>query len=126
MADEYGHTVADLDFGRLRLSRNQCVKGCCMLICKRHVCEPHELTKDERTRFFEDSVRGAQALDRLFKPDKPNYQLLGDSIPHLHCHLVPGYYGDPASGRPISPNAENRHLAPAEYSRLVQAIRAAL
>ena len=62
VADEYGHTVADLEFGRLRLSRNQYVKGYCVLICKRHVCEPHELTKDERTRFFEDIIRSAQAL----------------------------------------------------------------
>ena len=126
VADEYGHTVADLEFGRLRLSRNQYVKGYCVLICQRHVCEPHELTKDERTRFFEDIVRSAQALERVFRPDKMNYQLLGNSIPHLHCHLVPRYYGDPAPGQPISPNQEERHLAAAEYERLVRATRAEL
>ena len=126
LSGAYGHTVADLELGRLRLSRNQYVTGYAVLICKQHVREPYELTRDERARFFEDMVRSAQALERVFKPDKMNFEMLGNAIPHLHCHLLPRYYGDPAPSKPINPDAEERHLPAEEYERLVRAIRAEL
>ena len=46
--NEYGQTVADLRFSRLRWVRNQYVKGYCVLICHKHVSEPYEL--EERVR----------------------------------------------------------------------------
>ena len=55
-----------------------------------------------------------------------NYQLLGNSIPHLHCHFVPRCYGDPAPGQPVRPNEVVRHLAAEEYEQLVRDIRAEL
>lgn len=88
MAAEYGHTVADLDFDRLRLSRNQYVRSNSVVICQLHVCEPHELAQGERAVFFEDMVCSARALERVFNPEKLNDLLRGNSIPHLHGHLV--------------------------------------
>jgi diadenosine tetraphosphate (Ap4A) HIT family hydrolase len=49
-----------------------------------------------------------------------------DAAPHLHAHLVPRYYGDPAPGRPIDPIAQQVILTPEAYQERVQAIQAVL
>ena len=35
-------------------------------------------------------------------PVKMNYMTLGNTVPHLHTHVVPRYQGDPAPGGPIA------------------------
>ena len=118
--------VADLESGRLRLARNQYVRGYSVLISARHVREPYELADDESARFFADVVRAGRALDRVFSPTKLNFELLGNSVPHLHCHLVPRYYGDPGGDRPIDPHREEVVLPADEYRGLVAALRETL
>jgi diadenosine tetraphosphate (Ap4A) HIT family hydrolase len=41
-------------------------------------------------------MRVGQALETVFKPLKMNFEILGNAVPHLHGHIVPRYYGDPA------------------------------
>jgi diadenosine tetraphosphate (Ap4A) HIT family hydrolase len=36
-----------------------------------------------------------------FDPVKLNYLTLGNTVPHLHTHVVPRYRDDPAPGGPI-------------------------
>lgn len=55
-----------------------------------------------------------------------NFQLLGNAVPHLHAHLVPRYYGDPALGMPIDQGAQVVTLTPQEYEERVRSIQAAL
>ena len=52
--DEHGIAIADLSFSRLFLAKNQYVRGYCVLMCHRHVIEPHELTAEERAKYFDD------------------------------------------------------------------------
>ncbi len=125
-ADAYGHTIADLDLGRLRLAANQFVPGYCVLICARHVREPYDLSVRERTAFFEDMMRAARALEAVFAPVKMNFEILGNAVPHLHCHIKPRFYGDPAPGAPIDPDAARVLLTPEKLAERVGAIRAAL
>jgi diadenosine tetraphosphate (Ap4A) HIT family hydrolase len=123
---QFGYGVAELDHSYLRLAANQYVPGYSVLICKTHVREPYELPRAERSRYFDDLMRAAQALERVFRPIKMNYEILGNAVPHLHCHLVPRYHGDPAPGTPIDTDAEMIALAPQEYERRIEAIREAL
>ena len=121
-----GYKVADLALSRLRLAANQWVTGYCVLVCKIHVREPYELAREDRSVFFEDMMRTAQALERVFQPVKMNFEILGNSVPHLHCHITPRCYGDPAPGRPIHQNAQHLFLAPEEYEQRIGLIRSAL
>ena len=125
-ANEYGYTVSDLQHSRLRLVRNQFVPGYCVLICARHVIEPYHLEPEERTLFVDDLMRAAQALDRVFTPIKMNYQVLGNAVPHLHAHLIPRYYGDPAPSRPLDPGLQTVILTSEEYAEHARRIRAVL
>jgi diadenosine tetraphosphate (Ap4A) HIT family hydrolase len=122
----HGYTIADLRLSRLRLALNQFVPGYCVLICTRHIQEPYHLTVEERSLFFDDMMRAAQALERVFKPTKMNFQLLGNLVPHLHAHIVPRYYGDPAPGRPIDPDAQVVILTQEAYEDRVRLIQAVL
>lgn len=123
---EYGFTVADLERSRLQLSRNQYVKGYCVLVAKKAVREVHEMHEAERRLFFEDMVAVGAALEKVFKPIKINYQILGNRIPQLHVHIIPRYYGDPAPNSPIRPNSEQVTLNNETYGRMVGDIREAL
>ena len=123
---EYGYNVADLQISRLRLEKNQYVKGYCVLICHKHVPEPYELSREERGKFFEDICQAGQALEKVFGADKMNFQILGNSVPHLHGHLMPRYLNDPAPHRPIDPYAGEVILKPGEYRGLIEEIRRAL
>ncbi len=125
-ADEVAITIADLALSRLRLSKNQFDRGYCILICSKHVREPYYLSAEEQSLFFGDMMRAAQALERVFNPVKMNFQILGNAVPHLHAHLVPRYYGDPAPSRPIDPGAQVITLTSQEYQERIRLIRLAL
>jgi diadenosine tetraphosphate (Ap4A) HIT family hydrolase len=121
-----GYVVADLAVSRLRLSTHQSLPSYCVLICKQHVREPYELSPAQQLLFFEDMMRVGRALEHVFASVKMNFELLGNAVPHLHCHIKPRYYGDPAGGILIWPDVYPHDLALEQYEERVAAIRAAL
>lgn len=66
----------------------------------RHAAEPTELTADEWCSFSGEVRLVCQAIEAVYAPAKLNIMLLGNSLPHLHAHIVPRYLGDPDPGRP--------------------------
>jgi diadenosine tetraphosphate (Ap4A) HIT family hydrolase len=79
---------------------------------------------------MEDLRTSASAIYQTVKPDHMNYELLGNSNPHLHWHIIPRYKTDPRWGQPIwedYPRNEfniNRHVIPDdEIVSLVRAIQ---
>lgn len=77
--------------------------GYVCVVSKRHVVEPFELQATDAAAFWHDSMLAARALDGLFKPVKLNYEIHGNTIPHLHMHLFPRFVADPYVGGPIEP-----------------------
>jgi len=78
----------------------------------------------ESTAYFQDMLRVARAVDRAFSPRKMNYELLGNSVEHLHWHVFPRYAGDPDPSRPTWLNAHDAmQLGDAEYAATIEAIR---
>jgi diadenosine tetraphosphate (Ap4A) HIT family hydrolase len=72
-------------------------------------------------------VRVARAIEAAFAPIKLNYDVLGNSVPQLHTHIVPRYADDPRPGWPFpfpdpDPPATPDHRLDADLS----ALRAAL
>jgi diadenosine tetraphosphate (Ap4A) HIT family hydrolase len=121
--NDFNKFIADMSMSRLVLDKNQYVKGYCLLVCLKHVREPYELPQDEQEQFFNDMMVAGMALEKVFGADKMNFQILGNAVPHLHCHIVPRYYGDASGGHPIDPNAETVILKPEEYRERIMQIR---
>ena len=68
----------------------------------------------------------ARALKQELGSTKLNYEIHGNTIPHLHLHLYPRFEGDPFVGRPIDGAAQGFDRSTAELNRLRDAIRAGL
>jgi diadenosine tetraphosphate (Ap4A) HIT family hydrolase len=121
-----GYKIANLGISELRLSRNQFVPGYCVLFCLKHIREPYELESEDQAAFFDDMMRVGLALEKVFQPTKMNFELLGNGMPHLHCHINPRFHGDISPGIPIDQNAQIILLSPEEYEERIKLIRKAL
>ena len=75
--------------------------GYVCVVSKRHVVEPFELPTPELIAFWEEAMLAARTVSELFRPTKMNYEIHGNTVPHLHLHLFPRWRNDRFSGRPI-------------------------
>jgi diadenosine tetraphosphate (Ap4A) HIT family hydrolase len=98
--------IAELSTGYAVLGENQLYEGYTIFVAKRCVPELHDLPAAERTTFLDEMARVAEAVFRAFSPRKLNYELLGNSVPHLHWHLFPRYAEDPNPEWPVWNNPE--------------------
>jgi diadenosine tetraphosphate (Ap4A) HIT family hydrolase len=67
----------------------------------RHVSEPTQLQDEEAVGFWVETLRVGRVVERSFEHAKMNYQTLGNSVPHLHTHIVPRPLLDPAPHAPL-------------------------
>lgn len=122
-----GHTarrVALLPTSIAILGADQFYPGYSLVISRRHATELYHLPDAESTAFFQDMLRVARAIDRAFSPRKMNYELLGNTVAHLHWHLFPRYAGDPSPNRPTWEHVhEPALLDDARYAATIEAIR---
>jgi diadenosine tetraphosphate (Ap4A) HIT family hydrolase len=96
--------------------------GYTCVVVRRHVAEPFELDEPELTAFWTESMSVAAALDELLQPSKMNYEIHGNTIPHLHLHLFPRFPGDPFEGRPIDGRSRAFERSPEDIERLRAAV----
>ncbi len=93
----------------------------------RHVAEPTELEPDEAAAYWLEVLRVGRALEQHFEPVKMNYELLGNSLPHMHTHVMPRYADDPKPGWPFPhPEEEPPPIEEGRFRRDVEALRALL
>jgi diadenosine tetraphosphate (Ap4A) HIT family hydrolase len=110
-----------------KLNPDQAFEGYTFLTLKWHEEELYNLVDKDRKQFLEDMSLVANALSKAFRPDKMNYELLGNSMPHLHWHLVPRYSSDPMWGRPIwAGNRRRKRLTEEGYALLKRRIETAI
>jgi diadenosine tetraphosphate (Ap4A) HIT family hydrolase len=89
----------------------------------RHVAEPTELSGEEAARYSLEVLEAGRRLERL-EPVKLNYDVLGNSLPHLHTHVVPRYADDPKPGWPFPfPEDEAAPIAEDDFRRDLELLR---
>lgn len=94
--------IADLQVSTLSLFREQRFRGWCILSFNLwDATSIDALSIEEYATFMHDVRTTSQALRQVFKPDHMNYELLGNSNPHLHWHIIPRYKSDPRWGQPV-------------------------
>jgi diadenosine tetraphosphate (Ap4A) HIT family hydrolase len=69
---------------------------------RHHVVEPFELSARDQSDFFLDAMSVARAVSATLTPTKMNYEIHGNTIPHLHMHLYPRQADDPYVGYMIT------------------------
>jgi diadenosine tetraphosphate (Ap4A) HIT family hydrolase len=120
--------VVELPSGLVHLQDDASYRGYCILIFRRHVVELYELTPEERADWIEDVAAIGKAIAAVCAPGKLNVSMLGNQVPHLHCHLMPRYPDDGDWGHPpaFRPPAERRSIPAEEYVDLRSKLAAEL
>lgn len=129
-SDQYGIRVYSTPNVDAVLQRAKIQRGYTLVIWRgKHVVEPFELTDDEAASYWLEVLRVAKALTEYYKPLKMNYETLGNTVPHLHTHLIPRWEQDPAPGRPfplLPQTGDESSVNDDELSADADAIRALL
>jgi len=78
--------------------------GHTLVIPKRHVASFFELTREEHKEMFELLTEAKVDLAKEFQPDAFNIGIndgaaAGQTVPHVHMHLIPRFKGDRADPR---------------------------
>ena len=78
--------------------------GHTLIIVKRHVATFFDTTTEERLALFELMDKAKRELDGELHPAAYNIGVndgpaAGQTVPHLHVHLIPRYAGDDADPR---------------------------
>jgi diadenosine tetraphosphate (Ap4A) HIT family hydrolase len=75
--------------------------GNCGLFCKHHYVELHEMLAEELFHFMGEVQKASRALKTVSGAVKINYEIHGNTMPHLHVHLFPRYLDDAFPSAPI-------------------------
>ena len=115
--------IAKLQVSTLYLNRDQKHLGRCVLKFNEHKTDISFLNDDENRKFFEDLKKVASVLTDLYHPNKINYAIYGDLVPHLHVHIVPKYEGALQWGEPFNDGIPGKTLSDQEYQKIIEDIK---
>ena len=91
------------EFAEVYLERRSRLPGYCIVVWKHgHIAEPADLDPRQACGYWAEVLAVGRAVRERFDPVKLNYLTLGNTVPHLHTHVVPRYRDDPAPGGPIA------------------------
>jgi diadenosine tetraphosphate (Ap4A) HIT family hydrolase len=93
--------VIELETGYVVMGDHQHFKGYTLFLCKQHVTELHQLPQEFKMKHLEEMSIVAEAVYNVFKPEKMNYELLGNGDTHVHWHLFPRVTGDTPQKGPV-------------------------
>jgi diadenosine tetraphosphate (Ap4A) HIT family hydrolase len=114
--------ICVLGVSTLYLFKEQTYSGRCLLVLNDHEREFFHLTEQVRHALHEDISKVAKAIEKAFLPDKINYGIYGDTMPHMHVHIVPKFKGGDDWGKPFDINPMKVYLSDEEYQFTIERI----
>ena len=116
--------VVELPASWLNARPKVCLRGQLSMTSKVHAVEVYDLTEDELLAFMKDVSACAKALKTVTQAVKINYEIHGNTVPHLHLHLFPRYLDDPFPGQPIDYRQVRSDMyGEGEFDAFVEALR---
>lgn len=94
-----GDLLVQLSYSWVTAPARACLPGYVCLVSRKHVEEPFELA--DHGDWWAECMAVARAIKATLRSPKINYEIHGNTVPHLHLHLYPRFDGDPFTGRPI-------------------------
>jgi diadenosine tetraphosphate (Ap4A) HIT family hydrolase len=101
------------------------VFGYVCVISKLHAVEPFDLPTADQATFWREAMAVARALSQRLRPIKMNYEIHGNTLPHLHMHLLPRQPDDAFVGRPIDLKEFHHRYTESDLGILKAAVRSA-
>ena len=117
--------IAELPSCWVTAPRDAPLPGYVCVVARQHVIEPFEMNADDQACFWRDAMLVARAISDLLHPIKMNYEIHGNTLPHLHLHLFPRRPDDPYVGGPIDPRRASFTRSDAELDSLKEALATA-
>lgn len=74
--------------------------GHTQVVLREHQEDITALPEEMVHTFVDDMLAVARVLQKVLKPDKLNYELFGNWVPHLHWHILPRFKTDSDFGNP--------------------------
>jgi len=97
-------TIRETAHSWLEAHPRVCLPGTCYVMAKTHAVELYDLSEPDLLGFMRDVQSAARALQAVTGAVKINYEIHGNTVPHLHVHLFPRSADDPFPGQPIQYN----------------------
>lgn len=123
MVAKFAYPICEMNSGFLYVFKEQSKYGRIVLAYKDHASEITDLTEEERNAFIDDVAKAAAAVHKAFHPDKVNYGAYGDTLGHLHFHIVPKYKDGDEWGGTFQMNPGKVFLTDEQYEEIAQKIR---
>ncbi len=99
--------------------------GYVCVISKTHAVEPFDLPDDAQSAFWFEAMAVAEVLSDALRPVKMNYEIHGNTLPHLHMHLLPRQPDDAFIGRPVDLREFHHRYSDDELSMLKAVVASA-
>ncbi|MFW6064765.1 MAG: HIT family protein [Candidatus Natronoplasma sp.] len=114
----------ELEHSWLNSEPVECMKWACHVTAKYHGPELHDLKEEELFGFMKDLQIYSKALKEVTSAVKINYEIHGNTLPHLHVHLYPRTMDDPFPGKPIDYDEKRDDIyEEGEYDGFVKKMR---
>ena len=89
---KFGYLAFETETSEVIVFKDQSHPGRAIVAYKNdHVAEIQDLSDEERNKFMKDVSDVAKAIQKAYNPDRINYGAYGDTLGHLHFHIVPKY-----------------------------------
>jgi len=119
--------IKEMDYGWLECFKEAqgCLFGKCHLLSKVHSNHFYDLTREEMANFMTDVQNVAKALHRVTGAVKINYEIHGNSLPHLHVHLFPRYLDDqfPGAGIDVKMMEPSPYESEEEFNWFIESMK---
>jgi diadenosine tetraphosphate (Ap4A) HIT family hydrolase/predicted GNAT family N-acyltransferase len=120
--------IKELEYSRVEasmLAAQGLLWGKCVVVCKKHYVELHEMPSQDLLGYMTDVQKVARALKEVSGAVKINLEMHGNTKPHLHTHLFPRYLDDLYAGQSIdySKISPVPYESKAEYDYFVEQMR---
>ncbi len=96
---DWGVRIFEGEFADVYMNYRGPSRGYCVSVWKQgHVANLTELSEEQVSGYWLETVRAPRAIEGVYKPAKLNFLALGNEVTHLHTHVVPRYLDDPEPG----------------------------
>ena len=116
-----GVLIKQLRVSKLSAFRANPTKGYCCLTSVPHAIELFDLTEEDALDFMRDLRLSAKVLKDVTGAIKINYDIHGNTIPHLHVHLFPRQTTDCLDKPPTT--AVGATYAEGEFETFVESMK---